>query len=276
MDPTQRPAGDPEAGPLARARGELAREAAAARELEPRVDAASAVPRGARALIGRALPLLLLLGGGVFLLATGLHRELSLDRLAHHQQALQELAAAHPWSTGAGLALTAAGVIATGLPGALAIVVLSGVLFGTVAGGVIGGVGGLLGASLMYAAARRLFGGARTPPALLAKVRDGYQRSPVSYTFFMRLLPLFPLGPFSVALAWLGCRWPLFLASTAVGAWFTGTVNAAVGAGLAHVIATRERIDVGLLSEPRLMLPLFLFAVLALVPALLGLRRGRG
>ena len=34
--------------------------------------------------------------------------------------------------------------------------------------------------------------------------------------------------------------------------------------------------DVGLLSEPRLMLPLFLFAALALVPALLGLRRGRG
>ena len=275
MDPTQRRDGEPETGPLSRAREELAREAAEARELAPLVDAATAVPRGLRALVRRALPLLLLLGGGALLLATGLHRELSLDRLAHHQQWLQGLAAAHPWTTGAGLALAAAGVIATGLPGALALVVLSGVLFGTVAGGLIGGLGGILGSSLLFAASRRLFAGGRPPPALLAKVRAGYQRSPVSYTFFMRLLPVFPLGPFSVALAWLGCRWPLFLASTAIGAWFTGTVNAAVGAGLAHVIATRERIDVGLLSEPRLMVPLFLFALLALVPALLGLRRRR-
>jgi uncharacterized membrane protein YdjX (TVP38/TMEM64 family) len=275
MDPTQRPTGEPDAGPLSRARDELAREAAEARELEPLVEAAAEVPRGLRALARRALPLLVLVGGGVFLLASGLYRELALDRLADHQQWLQGLAAAHPWTTGAGLALSAAGVIATGLPGALAIVVLSGVLFGTVAGGVIGGVGGVLGSSLLFAASRRLFGGGRPPPALLVKVRAGYQRSPVSYTFFMRLLPVFPLGPFSVALAWLGCRWPLFLGATAIGAWFTGTVNAAVGAGLAHVIATRERVDIGLLSEPRLMLPLFLFAVLALVPALLGLRRGR-
>lgn len=274
MDPTQRPADDDHADPLALARNAIARDVAEARELAPLVAAAAEVPRGLRARLRRALPLLVLLAGGVFLLASGLYRELSLDRLADHQQWLQAQARAHPWTTMAGLALAAAGVIATGLPGALAIVVLSGVLFGTWTGGVIGMAGGLLGSSLLFAASRHLFAGGR-PPALLAKVRDGYQRNPASYTFFMRLLPVFPLGPFSVALAWLGCRWPLFLSSTAIGAWFTGTVNAAVGAGLAHVIATRERIDVGLLSEPRLMLPLFVFAALALVPALLGLRRGR-
>lgn len=276
MDPTQRPEGDPGADPLSRARAAWAREAAEARDLEPLVDAATDAPRGPRTLARRALPLLALLAAGGVLLISGLYRELALDRLAQHQQALQGLAAAHPWTTGAGLTLAVGGVIATGLPGALALVVLSGVLFGTVAGGVIGGIGGMLGSSLLFAASRRLFHGGRPPPALLARVRGGYQRSPVSYTLFMRLLPVFPLGAFSVALAWLGCRWPLFLAATALGAWFTGTVNAAVGAGLAHVIATRERIDVGLLSEPRLMLPLFLFAALALVPALLGLRRGRG
>jgi uncharacterized membrane protein YdjX (TVP38/TMEM64 family) len=273
MDPTQRSAGDTEAGPLARARGELARDIAEAHELEPLVDAAAGAPRGLRALLRRALPLLLLLAAGAFLLLSGYYRELSLDRLADHQQWLQAQANARPWTTMAGLALAVAGVISTGLPGALAVVVLSGVLFGTWIGGVIGMVGGLLGSSLLFAASRRLFMGGRPPPALLARVRGGYQRSPASYTFFMRLLPVFPLGPFSVALAWLGCRWPLFLGATALGAWFTGTVNAAVGAGLAHVIATREKVDIGLLSEPRLMLPLFLFAALALVPALLGLRR---
>lgn len=255
------------------ARPAPARDAAGARGRAPRVDAAPLVPRGLRARLRRAVPLLLLLAGGAFLLVTGLYRELSLDRLADHQQWLQAQANAHPWATMAGLALAAGGVIATGLPGALAIVVLSGVLFGTWVGGLIGMVGGLLGSSLLFGASRHLFTGGQ-PPALLAKVRDGYLRNPASYTWFMRLLPVFPLGPFSVALAWLGCRWPLFLCATAGGAWFTGTVNAAVGAGLAHVIASRQRIDIGLLSEPRLMLPLFLFAALALVPALLGLRRG--
>jgi len=272
MDPTQRPAGEGEADPVARARDAIARDVAEARKLAPLVDAAVQFQRGRRARLARALPLLVLLGGGAFLVASGLFRELALDRLADQQQWLQAQARAHPWTTMAGLALAAGGVIATGLPGALAIVVLSGVLFGTWIGGAIGMAGGLLGSSLLFGASRHWFAGGQ-PPALLARVRDGYLRNPASYTFFMRLLPMFPLGPFSVALAWLGCRWPLFLAATAIGAWFTGTVNASVGAGLAHVIASRERIDIGLLSEPRLMLPLFLFAALALVPALAGLRR---
>jgi len=274
MQPSQHPKDEAESSALARARAQLVCDAAEARELEPPVTAAAELPRDLRTRLRRALPLLVLLAGGAFLLASGLYRELSLDRLADHQQWLQAQAHAHPWSTMGGLALAAGGVIATGLPGALAVVVLSGVLFGTWIGGVIGMVGGLLGSSLLFGASRYWFAGGQ-PPALLARVRDGYLRNPASYTFFMRLLPVFPLGPFSVALAWLGCRWPLFLAATAIGAWFTGTVNAAVGAGLAHVIASRQRIDIGLLSEPRLMLPLFLFAALALVPALLGLRRGR-
>jgi uncharacterized membrane protein YdjX (TVP38/TMEM64 family) len=274
MHPSQHSTDEAESSALARTRAETVRDAAEARGLEPLVTVTGEVPRDLRARLRRALPLLLLLAGGAFLLASGLYRELSLDRLADHQQWLQSQADAHPWITMGGLALAAAGVIATGLPGALAIVVLSGVLFGTWVGGAIGMLGGLLGSSLLFGASRHLFTGGQ-PPALLAKVRDGYLRNPASYTFFMRLLPVFPLGPFSVALAWLGCRWPLFLAATAIGAWFTGTVNAAVGAGLAHVIASRQRIDIGLLSEPRLMLPLFLFAALALVPALLGLRRGR-
>jgi uncharacterized membrane protein YdjX (TVP38/TMEM64 family) len=130
----------------------------------------------------------------------------------------------------------------------------------------------LLGSSILFAAARRFFVGSRPPPPMLARVRDGYARSPTSYTLFMRLLPVFPLGPFSVALAWLGCGWPLFLFATAVGALFTGLVNAAVGAGLAHVIEQRLPLDIGLFAEPRFSVPLILFAALALVPALLGLR----
>lgn len=271
----QRPTDPPAvpAGAVERARNALADDLAEAREIAPLVEAAAEVPRGLRALLRRALPLLVLLAGGAVLLASGLYRELALDRLADHQQWLQARATDYPWLTAGGLALAAAAVIATGLPGALAVVVLAGVLFGPWVGGVVGMLGGLLGSSLLFAASRRMFAGGRAPPALLVRVRDGYLRHPTSYTFFMRLLPVFPLGPFSVALAWLGCRWPLFLASTAIGAWFTGTVNAAVGAGMAHVIATRERVDIGLLSEPRLMVPLFVFAALALLPALLGLRR---
>lgn len=261
--------------PQSRVRDTLADDAAEARELAPLVAEAAAVPRGLRARLLRALPLLLLACGGVALVASGAWRELALDRLADHQQWLQAHATAKPWQVGAGLVLASTVVIATGLPGTLALVVLSGVLFGTWIGGLIGMLGGTLGSSALFAASRRLFDGGRRPPALLARVRDGYHRHPTSYTLFMRLLPVFPLGPFSVALAWLGCRWPLFLGSTLLGAWFTGTVNAAVGAGIAHVIAKRQPVDIGLLSEPRLVLPLFLFAALALVPALLGLRRGR-
>ncbi len=260
-------------GQLTRIRAELAADLEQARELAPLVDAASAAPRDLRGLFLKALPLLVLLAGGIALLASGAYRELALDRLADHQAWLQGHAISQPWLTAGGLALAGAIVVGTSLPGALVIVVLAGVLFGAWIGGAIGMLGGLLGSSALFHAARRLFIGNRPPPALLARVRDGYQRNPASYTWFMRLLPVFPLGPFSVALAWLGCRWPLFLSATAMGAWFTGTVNAAIGAGLAHVIASRAPIDIGLLSEPRLIVPLVVFAGLALVPALLGLRR---
>lgn len=264
---------DPAGGALGRVRSEVIADVHEARELAPLVAAATDAARGKNGWFGKALPLLVLLAGGIALLASGAYRELALDRLADHQAWLQSHAIAQPWLTAGGLALAGAVVVGTGLPGALAIVVLAGVLFGTWIGGLVGMLGGLLGSSALFHAARRLFIGNRPPPALLARVRVGYQRNPASYTWFTRLLPVFPLGPFSVALAWLGCRWPLFLSATAIGAWFTGTVNAAIGAGFAHVIASRAPLDIGLLSEPRLILPLVLFAGLALVPALLGLRR---
>jgi len=223
------------------------------------------------------LPLLILVAVGVGLFLSGSLDRFSPEKMATEQVQLQQQIADHPVLA----PLIQIGAmwmaVSTGIPGAVVIVFAGGMLFGVVFGTVLSTIGLTLGALTLFFASRHAFGdhthgGA---PALVERLRGGYQAHPVSYTFFLRLVPVFPFGGVTVALAWLRCPTWLFVVSAVGGGAVMTGFETALGAGLARNIAETGHLDAALLHDPRVFAPMLGLAVLALVPIAIQRWRAR-
>ena len=214
------------------------------------------------------LPLLILIGLGVALFFSGVLDRFRPDNLASEQANLQTLIAAHPILS----ALTHIGAvtlaIATGLPGMVVLIMAGGMLFGVVLGALLNIVGVTLGALILFLASRRAFGdhSHSAAPGLVSRLRGGYHAQPISYTFFLRLVPFFPFGGVTVALAWLRCPMWLFLTATALGGLAMTGIETWLGASLARNIGTNKAISTDLLHDPQVLWPMLGLVLLSLVP----------
>lgn len=217
-----------------------------------------------------ALPLLLLLAAGVVLYLSGTLDRFSPQHLVAHQHQLRAHIAAHPWlSRLAYIGLLTLGM-ATGIPGTILIILAGGFAFGVVDGTLCSSVALTLGSLILYLASRYAFGaGTREPPPLAAKLHHGFERHPVSYTLFLRFIPVMPFGAVTVGLAWLRCPLWLFLGAS----WLGGTVSlvfeSSIGAGLGREISQGQRLDIGLILDPNILGSLGALALLSLVPLVL-------
>lgn len=214
------------------------------------------------------LPLVILIGVGIALLSTGALNRFRPDTLAAEQASLQLQIAAHPLLAG----LLHIGVItlsiATGIPGVAILIMAGGMLFGILAGTLLSAIGVTLGALILFLASRHAFGdhSHASAPGFAGTLRSGYLAHPVSYTFFLRLVPFFPFGGVTVGLAWLRCPLWLFTTATATGGSVMTTIETALGAGLAKNIGENHAISSDLLADPKVIIPLIAMALLALVP----------
>ncbi len=225
-----------------------------------------------------ALPLLLLVAIGMALWATGALDRFRPELLMAQQHEWHRAVHAHPLLAWCIYIAVIALVIATGVPASWVVILAGGMLFGIAHATVMTGIGETLGSLLLYFAARHAFGsGERPPPKMADRVRRGYLRHPVSYTLFLRLVPVLPFGGVTVALAWLRCPLWLFAAATFAGGCVMAVFETAIGAGLAQSIARGEPIGPHLLLQPRVLIPIASLAVLALIPILIQrLRAPRG
>jgi uncharacterized membrane protein YdjX (TVP38/TMEM64 family) len=205
---------------------------------------------------------------GIALLSTGALNRFRPETLAAEQISLQLRIAAHPIIA----ALLHVGVItlsiSTGIPGVVVLIMAGGMLFGVTAGTLLSVIGVTLGAMVLFLASRHAFGdhSHATAPGFARTLRNGYLAHPVSYTFFLRLVPFFPFGGVTVGLAWLRCPIWLFLAATSTGGAVMTGIETALGAGLAKNIGTNHAISADLLADPTVVIPLVAMGLLALVP----------
>ncbi|HVF34429.1 MAG TPA: VTT domain-containing protein [Candidatus Saccharimonadia bacterium] len=260
---------------LERLEGVIEADVAEARAVAPLVEDAEAVSRSLRDRAMRWLPV-----AGIALLAaivvgSGAYEQLTLANLSEHHGRLLAWVSARPVLAALALVASIATILSTGLPGGVVFTVAAGLFFGTVIGGLLAAVGDVIGGTILYFAARQFFASGSKPPAMVDRIRAGFARNPVSFAFFIRLVPVFPFGAISVALAWLGCRFPLFLVATTLGVLPSCFVYAALGAGLSTSITERRDLELSLFAEPRFAIPLLALAVLALIPVMLGFRRGK-
>jgi uncharacterized membrane protein YdjX (TVP38/TMEM64 family) len=223
-----------------------------------------------------ALPLILLIVAGVVLIASGTFDRFHPEHLLAHQQQLRAHIATDPWFSRIvyiGLLILAT---STGIPGTIVVILAGGFAFGEVEGTIYSSIGLTLGSLILYLASRYAFGaGSRHPPALVARLHHGFERHPVSYTLFLRLVPVAPFGLLTVALAWLRCPLWLFLGAT----WLGGTVmlvfETSIGAGLGAALSRGGHLGLGLFLDPAVMLPLTALALLALLPLVVDRWRQR-
>ncbi len=217
------------------------------------------------------LPLLVLIAIGVALLVSGALDHFDPHHIASEDTSLRASIMAHPLIAGLiQIGLMTLG-IATGIPGAIVIVLAGGMLFGIVEGTVLSSIGTVLGALILFIASRSAFEhGNGNAPALVEKLRAGYHAYPVSYAMFLRLVPFFPFGGVTVALAWLRCPLWLFLTATTIGGTVMIAFETALGAGLTETIAREGTVSLNIFAHRRVLLPLLGMAVLALVPIVLS------
>lgn len=222
------------------------------------------------------LPLLVLIVIGAVLYFSGVLAWLEPERLLTEQGYLRAMIHDSPWLTRLGFIALVTISVATGVPGSIVLILAGGFLFGIVEGTIWSTVGLLTGSLILFLASRHAFrSGLRTAPALVEKIRNSYLNHPLNYTLFLRLVPIFPFGATTIALAWLRCPLWMFMVASATGGIIMLVFETAIGAGLASHLANGNGISFGMLLEPHIALPLLALAVLALVPVLFNWHLGR-
>lgn len=230
---------------------------------------------GAASAARRWLPLALLLLALAAVYATGLHRQLSLATLRHHRGALQALVAAHPFAAPLAYAAVYAAATALSLPGAVFLTLAGGFLFGTWLGGLWTVLGATTGAILVFLIARSAVGGslrARAGP-WLRRLEAGFRADAFRYLLALRLIPLAPFWLVNLVPAFLGVPLRTYALATLLGIVPASLVYAGVGSGLGMILDRGEEPDLGLVLEPRVLLPLLGLAALALLPVAYRRRR---
>lgn len=217
-----------------------------------------------------ALPLILLVLAGIVLFSSGTLDHLSPDYLVAHRDMLHANIAANPWlARAAYIGLLTLGM-ATGIPGTILIILAGGFAFGVFEGTVYSSIALTLGSLILFLASRYAFGaGRRCPPRMVARLRHGFAHHPVSYTLFLRFVPVLPFGAVTVCLAWLRCPLMLFLGATWLGGTVTLVFETLVGAGLGDALSHADHIGLGLLFHRDVILPLGAIALISLLPLLL-------
>jgi len=228
-------------------------------------------PRAARRFsIRRLLPLAILaLGFGLFF-ALGLHRYVTLDTLRDNRQALSQWVEANRlWAIIVYMGLYAL-MVAFSLPGGLVATLTGGFLFGTVIGGAATVFAATAGATVLFIVAKSALGDLLRAKAgsAVARMEEGFRANAFSYLLFLRLVPAFPFWLVNLAPAFLGVRLSTFVAATFIGIIPGTFVFASLGAGLGAVFERGEQPNLGLIFEPRVILPILALALLSLVPAL--------
>ena len=218
--------------------------------------------------LGRFVPLLVLLGLIGLALALDLHRYLSFESLKTHREALLELVARQPLATALGFVGVYAVATAVSLPGGVFLTLAGGFMFGTGLATVLVVAGATIGAVAVFLIAKTALGEglrARAGP-WLARMEAGFRQNALSYLLVLRLVPLFPFWLVNLVPAFLGVSVGVFALATFVGIIPGSAVFASVGAGLGAVFDRGETPDLGIIFEPKIILPLIGLALLSLLP----------
>lgn len=221
-------------------------------------------------------PIYIILAGLGFAISQGWHQQLSPTSLGENAVYLNTLVQENFLLVL--LAFIGVYILATAfMVPASALTIGGGFLFGAAIGAPATVVGATIGACVLFVAAKSSIGEALKSVAgpFVGKMEAGFNESPLSYLFTLRLIPLFPFAVVNIAPAILGAKFRDYFISTALGI-IPGTVAySLIGAGLQKTLLKAaeagESIDVGSLvgaAAASFAPAFFALAFVALIPAI--------
>lgn len=246
---------------------------AGSREIEPLIAVAEQVPWWGH--VRRFWPALIVLTALAAFFFSGAWREINVDGLNRHYAQLSAWSLEHPITFRFGMIALIAGMTSFGLPGTGLIIVAGGIFLGIVEASIYAVLADGLGANFLFFAARRAIYQGDTPASIgmVDGLREGFAKHPMSYALFLRVVPVFPYGPVSVALTWLGCNYRMFLFTSMAGVLPSVIVYSAIGASIAPTLAAGQAISAEVLTQPHFYIPLLGLALLSLIPVFMGLKK---
>ena len=245
--------------------------------------------QGTRARPGwrRFLPLGLLALALVAIVASGLHRYLTLEAFIGRREQLAGWVEAHHFLALLIFVVAYTMAVAVSVPGASLLTVAGGFLFGGLIGGTAAVVAATLGATLLFMAAGTSFGAMLQARAggFLARLQKGFEQDAAAYMLFLRLVPAFPFWAVNLAPALLGVRLWTFVWTTFVGIIPGTFAFAFAGAGIDSVALAQKQAYESCLASgaqgctmhlylhqlvtPQLIVACVALGVVALIPVLL-------
>ncbi len=172
-------------------------------------------------------------------------------------------------------------IVAFSLPGAAIASLTGGFLFGLFPGSLMNVAAATSGAGIIFLAARYGLGAqlSRRMDASEGAIRhfkEGLRKNEWSYLFLMRLVPAVPFFVANLIPALVGVSLARFLVTTFFGIIPGALVYTWIGSGLGEVFARGETPDLGLIFQPKILLPILFLSVLAALPIAFGIVNKRG
>lgn len=205
---------------------------------------------------------------------------LTFDTLADNREALLAFRDANYLALAGIFVAIYVTIVAFSLPGAAVASVTGGFLFGLALGTVFNVTAAVIGASVIFLAAR--WGLGRTlatrmdaSEGTLKKFKTGLHEHEINVLLLMRLVPVVPFFVANLLPALVGVRFINFLWTTAIGIIPGAIVFTWIGVGLGEVFDRGERPDLSLLWEPQVIGPILGLCVLAALPILIKTVRGK-
>ncbi|SFB00306.1 Uncharacterized membrane protein YdjX, TVP38/TMEM64 family, SNARE-associated domain [Poseidonocella pacifica] len=167
------------------------------------------------------------------------------------------------------------------LPGATIATLTGGFLFSLFPGALFNVLGATMGATFIFLAARwgfgeRLASRMETGEGMIRRIKEGIDQNQWSMLFLIRLVPAVPFFAANLIPALVGVPVFRFVVSTFLGIIPGAVVFTSVGAGLGEVFERGGTPDLGILLEPQILLPILGLCLLAALPIIWKLLRGKG
>lgn len=232
----------------------------------------------AKPLWQRLLPIAIIGGVLAGLWLSGAKDYLSFSALQEFQGTLRGWASANRVLAPLTLMLIYAIGTAVSVPGMVWVTLAAGFLFGTVLGTLTVVVGATVGAVLIFLAARYALADVLRAKVgkWLERIDKGMQGGQVSYLLTMRLIPIIPFWLANLAPAFLDVKTRTFAWTTFVGIIPVVAVYCSVGAGVGALLDAGEEPDLmGVLLNPKVILPLAALIGLSILPIVLNKRKQR-
>jgi uncharacterized membrane protein YdjX (TVP38/TMEM64 family) len=196
----------------------------------------------------RLFVLCALIAGIVAFFAFRLDRFVSLEALKTNREALTGWVAAHMVWAAVGYFVAYILAVALSLPVGAVMTLTGGFLFGPYLGMLLAIAGATAGATVLFLAARFVFGTALRARAgpWLRRMEAGFNKNAFSYLLALRLTPVFPFWIVNLVPAFLNVRTGTYVLATLIGVMPATVVFALIGHGLGTALDSGEPLSAAL------------------------------